>query len=60
MAVPTAIQPGVSELAHRRSFGRAWSAGWVAVRLLCATRGQADMRGSCGRRTVDSSWGAAV
>jgi hypothetical protein len=22
-----------------------WSAGWVAVRLLCATRGQADMRG---------------
>ena len=22
-----------------------WSAGWVAVRLLCATRGQADIRG---------------
>jgi hypothetical protein len=36
--------------------------GWVGggPAVLCATRGQADMRGSGGRRTVGSSWGAAV
>ena len=32
--------------------GGVWSAGWVAVRRLCATRGQADIRGSGGRRTM--------
>src|SRR4051812_8428782 len=35
--------------------------GWVGggPAVLCATRGQTDMRG-LDRRTMDSSWGAAV
>src|SRR6266516_7677897 len=38
-----------------------WSARWVAVRrLLCATRGQADIRGSGWPQDRGSSWGAAV
>jgi hypothetical protein len=49
------------EVARSRSAWCLWSAGLVAVRrLLCATRGQADIRGSGWPQDRCSSWGAAV
>ena len=39
-------QVGVVDFSHfALGSSGVWSAGWVAVRLLCATRGQTDMRG---------------
>jgi MFS family permease len=54
-------QVGIVDFSHLRWLvGGVWSAGWVAVRLLCATRGQTDMRGFWVPQDHGSSWGAAV
>ena len=53
------LSRGASQFLAFALVGRGlWSAGWVAVRRLCATRGQTDIRGFGVPQDHGSSWGS--